>query len=108
MIKIEYEGGSQTRAYVSDLQHNTQLKGHILRGDDVRKAGAKNIRSSFLEIACEMGKIRFSRNIPRKLLTKVIEQLISFTGEDGNRDDLVDSLSGSVRHWKRKKTKVHV
>ena len=107
MIKIEYEGGSQTRAYVSDLQHNTQLKGHILRGDDVRKAGAKNIRSSFLEIACEMGKIRFSRNIPQKLLTKVIEQLISFTGEDGNRDDLVDSLSGSVRHWKRKKTKLH-
>jgi hypothetical protein len=108
LIKIEYEGGSQTRAYVSDLQHNTTLNGYLIRGDNVSKAGPKNIRSSYLEVACENGDVKFSRSIPKKQLDKMINQLVSFTGEDGRRDDIVDSLSGSVRHWKHNKTKVHL
>lgn len=108
MIKIEYEGGSQTRAYVSDLQHNPHLAGYLIRGDNVSKAGPKNIRSSYLEVASENGDVKFSRDIPKKQLDKIINQLISFTGEDGRRDDIVDSLSGSVRHWKHEKTRVRI
>lgn len=107
-IKLEYEGGSQTRAYVSDLQHNPLIRGYGLRGDNVRKAGPKNVRSSYLEVACENNEVKFSRNIPFKQVEKVIKQLLEFTGEDGKKDDLVDSLSGSVRHWKREKTKIHM
>lgn len=107
-IKIEYEGGSQTRAYVSDLQHHPQIRGYSLRGDNVRKAGPKNVRSSYLEVACENGDVKFSRRIPRRVLEKLIKQLLAFTGEDGRRDDLVDSLSGNARHWKREKTRVNM
>ena len=108
LIKIQYEPGSLSREWVSNLRSEPQLYGYNIRGDDLRKQGPKAVRSSYLEVALENGDVLFSTEIPDKQINKIFHQLISFTGEDGNQDDIEDSLAGTLHHWKRRKTKVNV
>ena len=100
-IYIEEEPGSGSRILINSYKSNPHLKGWNIRPDKVK--GAKNIRSFTLENFAENRCIKFVRN---KWNSKMIEQLISFTGEDGNKDDIVDSLTGSARMWTHKKTKI--
>lgn len=100
-VFIEEEPGSGSRILINMYRNNPKLKGWNIRPDKVK--GPKNIRSFSLENMAESGNIKFVRN---KWNNKMIEQLISFTGEDGERDDIVDSLTGSARMWMHKKTKI--
>ncbi len=100
-VYIEEEPGSGSRILINMYRNNSQLKGWNIRPDKVK--GPKNIRSFTLENMAEGGNVLFVKN---SWNTKMIEQLISFTGDDGERDDIVDSLTGSARMWVRKKTKI--
>lgn len=100
-IYIEEEPGSGSRILINSYKNNPQLKGWNIRPDKVKLA--KNIRSFTLENMAESRRIKF---VKAPWNNKVIEQLISFTGEDGNRDDIVDSITGSARMWTHKKTKI--
>lgn len=100
-VFIEEEPGSGSRILINMYRSNPKLKGWSIRPDKVK--GPKNIRSFTLENLAESGNIRFVRH---DWNTKMIEQLISFTGDDGERDDIVDSLTGSARMWVHKKTKI--
>jgi len=100
--RIEQEGGSHTGPYIHDIQHSpTIIDNEILvRADKVAKLGAKRNRAIQLAVMAEFGHIYFSDNIPYEDIIETIEQIISFTGEDGLHDDRVDALGGSARHWK--------
>ena len=100
-VFIEEEPGSGSRILINMYRNNPTLKGWNIRPDKVR--GPKNIRSFTLENMAESRNIRFVR---ASWNTKMIEQLISFTGDDGERDDIVDSLTGSARMWVHKKAKI--
>ena len=101
--RIEQEGGSQTGAYISDIQHHPDILDNeiIVRPDKVQKLGPKRNRASQLAIMAEFGHIYFSDKIPLGDIEETVEQIIQFTGEDGMSDDRVDSLGGSARYWKR-------
>jgi len=103
MAKIEKEGGSQTGAYISDLQHTDEVIDNeiILRADKVSKLGAKRNRATQLAVMAEFGHVYFSDEIDYDTIVDTLEQIIDFTGEDGKADDRVDAISGSARHWKR-------
>ncbi|RAP49295.1 MAG: terminase large subunit [Methanosphaera sp. rholeuAM270] len=98
-IYVEEEPGSGGRILISSFQ--SKLKGYSIKGDKVKTA--KNIRSYQLEIMAESQNIKF---VKASWTTKMIEQLINFTGKDGERDDIVDSLTGSARMWTKRKTKI--
>ena len=100
-VYIEEEPGSGSRILINMYRNNPQLKGWNIRPDKVK--GPKNIRSFTLENMAESGNIKFVKN---SWNNKVIEQMISFSGQDGERDDIVDSLTGSARMWVHKKTKI--
>ena len=101
--RIEQEGGSQTGAYISDIQHHPDILDNeiIVRPDKVQKLGPKRNHASQLAIMAEFGHIYFSDKIPIDDIEETVEQIIQFTGEDGMHDDRVDSLGGSARYWKR-------
>ena len=65
---------------------------------------AKNIRSFDLEALAEEGKCIF---VEAPWNMKLIDQLVAFTGKDGGVDDIVDTATGSARHWLRPKRKVN-
>ena len=100
-VYIEEEPGSGSRILINMYRNSPQLKGWNIRPDKVK--GPKNIRSFTLENMAESRNIKFVRN---SWNSKVIEQLISFTGNDGERDDITDSLTGSARMWVHKKTRI--
>jgi len=107
MTLIEQEGGSQTGAYISDLQHHEDIMDNeiIIRADKVRRLGPKRNRAAQLAVMAEFGHVYFSDNIPVDDVEQTVEQLIMFTGEDGVSDDRVDSLGGSARYWKREENR---
>ena len=100
-IRIEEEPGSGSRILINSFANHPRLKLWNIRGDKVR--GAKNIRSFALENLAESRCVKFVR---APWNNKMIEQLISFTGVEGERDDIVDSLTGSARQWTHKRTKI--
>lgn len=108
LLKIQYEPGSLSREWVSNLRTEPQLTGYNIRGDDLRQQGPKNVRSAYLEVALQEDQVKFSDQIPQNQLHKIFQQLISFTGEEGQTDDIEDSLAGTLTHWKRKRTKIGV
>lgn len=107
MALVEQEGGSQTGAYLSDLQHHEDILNNeiIVRADRVQKLGAKRNRAAQLAVMAEFGHIYFSDEIPLEDVEETVEQIVMFTGEDGMSDDRVDSLSGCARHWKREEAR---
>ena len=66
---------------------------------------AKNIRSFDLEALAEDGKCYF---VKADWNNKLIDQLVSFTGADGGEDDIVDTATGSAKHWLRPRRKINV
>lgn len=107
-VLIEQEGGSQTKVLIDDYQHHPDLRRYKIRPDKVAGKGNKSIRAFKLEVLVETGCFRISDRIPYSLRDKILKQLISFTGEDGGTDDIVDSLSGSARSWTHQKTRVRI
>ena len=63
----------------------------------------KNVRSFDLEAIAEDHRCYFVK-APWNI--DLIDQLVSFTGKEGASDDMVDSATGSARHWLRPKRKI--
>lgn len=103
IIKIEQEPGSGSKLLITKFRQDSELKGYRLRADKVKTK--KNIRSFDLEAICEDLHVKM---VKAPWNEKLISQLISFTGEDGKADDMVDAATGSARHWLRKRRRVVV
>lgn len=101
LIKIEQEPGAGSKLLISRFRSEKDLKKHKIRADKVSLA--KNVRSFDLEALAEDGKVYFVK-APWNI--EVIDQLVAFTGKDGGTDDIVDTCTGSARHWVRPKRKI--
>lgn len=100
-IYIEQEPGSASKILINKLQHIKQLRGYHIKPDKVNTA--KNIRSFDLEALAENHQLKF---LESTWTDKIIQQLISFTGAEGERDDIVDSLTGSAVRWLKPRRRV--
>ena len=101
LIKIEQEPGSGSKLLISRFRNEKDLRKHHIRADKVHLK--KNVRSFDLEAIAEDRRCYFVRadwNID------LIDQLVSFTGKEGAADDMVDTATGSARHWLRPKRKI--
>lgn len=100
VTNIEQEGASQSVLFIEQLRalmHYYKIVSH-------KPVGSKVYRSLELQALAETGRLKFvvSDNNSMKWITKAIEQLIGFDGEDSNHkkhDDIVDSLSASANYW---------
>ena len=101
LIKIEQEPGSGSKLLISRFRNEKSLRKYHIRADKVHLK--KNVRSFDLEAIAEDHRCYFVRadwNID------LIDQLVSFTGKEGASDDMVDTATGSARHWLRPKRKI--
>ena len=101
LIKIEQEPGSGSKLLISRFRNEKDLRKYHIRADKVHLK--KNVRSFDLEAIAEDHRCYFVRadwNID------LIDQLVSFTGKEGASDDMVDTATGSARHWLRPKRKI--
>jgi predicted phage terminase large subunit-like protein len=101
LIKIEQEPGAGSKLLIQRFKSDKDLKKHHIRSDKVKLA--KNVRSFDLEALAEDGKCYF---VKASWNIDLIDQLVAFTGKDGGTDDIVDTATGSARHWLRPKRKV--
>lgn len=103
LIKVEQEPGAGSKLLIQQFRRDKQLRKHHIRSDKVRMA--KNIRSFDLEALSEDGRVYF---VEADWNNKLIDQLVSFTGADGGEDDIVDTATGSAKHWMRPRRKIRV
>ena len=103
LIKIEQEPGAGSKLLINAFRRDKELKRYHIRSDKVRMA--KNIRSFDLEALSEDGRVYFCK---ADWNMKLIDQLVSFTGADGGEDDIVDTATGSAKHWLRPRRKINV
>ena len=101
LIKIEQEPGAGSKLLISRFRAEKELKKFHIRADKVSLA--KNVRSFDLEALAEDGKCYF---VKAEWNMKLIDQLVAFTGKDGGVDDIVDTATGSARHWLRPKRRI--
>jgi len=101
LIKIEQEPGAGSKLLINKFRTDKSLRGYHIRSDKVHMA--KNVRSFDLEALAEDGKCYF---VKAPWNTKLIDQLVAFTGQDGGEDDIVDTATGSAKHWLRPRRKV--
>ena len=87
---------------INQFRKNPEFRQYSIRGDKVKLK--KNIRSFNLEALAEAGRVYWLRGAWN---IKIIDHLVSFTGDDGKPDDITDSLTGSCNIWRRKRTKVN-
>lgn len=106
-IKIEEEPGSGSKLLIhkfrADFSHDKSLKGINIRADKVRVS--KKIRAFDLEGLAEDRKIKL---VKAHWNQKLVDQLVSFRGDDKKHDDIVDTVTGSARHWLRPRRKVNI
>lgn len=102
-IKIEQEPGSGSKLLITKFRHEKDLKGYRIRADKVNVS--KKVRAFDLEGLAEDGKIKMVQADWNQIL---VDQLVAFTGEDGGVDDIVDTCTGSARHWLRPRRKVYI
>lgn len=102
-IRIEQEPGASSKLLINKFRHEKEMKKFNIRGDKVRLK--KNIRSFDLEALAEDGKVGW---VKADWNMDVIDHLVAFTGEDGKKDDVADSCTGSARFWRRPKRKVNI
>lgn len=95
---VEQEPGSSPKILVQRLKQEEELKGYSIRKDKVQKDKAD--RAFDLEALSEDSNVRI---VKAWWNTRLIDQLIEFTGEDGGEDDIVDTCTGAARFWKKKK-----
>ena len=103
LIKIEQEPGAGSKLLINAFKRDKELKRYHIRADKVRMA--KNVRSFDLEALSEDGRVYF---VKADWNNKLIDQLVSFTGADGGEDDIVDTATGSAKHWLRPRRKINV
>lgn len=102
-IKIEQEPGAGSKLLIQRFRNEKDLKKFRIRADKVNLA--KNVRSFDLEAIAEDGKCYFVK-APWNI--ELIDQLVAFTGKPGGKDDIVDTATGSARHWLRPRRKINV
>lgn len=95
---IEEEPGSGSKLLITRFQQSPLFRGHSIRKDKVRIPKAD--RAFDLAAICEDQKLKM---VKAWWNMKLIKQLISFTGEEGGDDDIVDTATGSARYWKGKR-----
>ena len=103
-VRIEQEPGASPKILIDKLRRQDELQGFHIRPDKVSKAGDKLTRSFELQALAEDGKVLIAESI----FDMVVDDLVEFTGEDGGVDDLVDTGTGAVRFWTRKRRKINV
>jgi predicted phage terminase large subunit-like protein len=101
LIKIEQEPGSGSKLLISRFRTEKELKKYHIRSDKVSLK--KNVRSFDLEAIAEDHKCYF---VKADWNIDLIDQLVAFTGKDGGTDDIVDTATGSARHWLRPKRRI--
>lgn len=101
LIKIEQEPGSGSKLLISRFRNEKDLRKYHIRADKVNLK--KNVRSFDLEAIAEDHRCYFVK-APWNI--DLIDQLVSFTGKEGASDDMVDTATGSARHWLRPKRKI--
>ena len=106
-IKIEEEPGSGSKLLIqkfrADFSQDKNLKRINIRADKVRVS--KKIRAFDLEGLAEDRKIKL---LKAHWNQKLVDQLVSFRGDDKKHDDIVDTVTGSARHWLRPRRKVNI
>lgn len=102
-VKIEQEPGASPKVLINNLSRRKEFKGYSIRPDRVRDYGDKLTRSFDLQALAEADKVRISEDI----FDMVVDELVEFTGEEGGQDNITDVATGSARHWKRRRAKVH-
>jgi hypothetical protein len=107
-IVVEQEPGSMSKLLIKKFRQLEILNDYPrILADKVKDS--KLDRSFDLEILAENGKLLFDTDkLTEREIKMIINQLIAFTGEDGGEDDIVDTLTGSARYWKRPRRKVVV
>lgn len=107
MVKIEEEPGSGSKILIqkfrADFHNDKKLKRIKIRADKVRVS--KKIRAFDLEGIAEDRKILM---VKAQWNQKLIDQLVAFRGDDRRHDDIVDTITGSARHWLRPRRKVNI
>lgn len=101
LIKIEQEPGSGSKLLISRFRNEKDLRKYHIRSDKVNLK--KNVRSFDLEAIAEDHRCYF---VKADWNIDLIDQLVSFTGKEGAADDMVDTATGSARHWLRPKRKI--
>ena len=101
LIKIEQEPGSGSKLLISRFRNEKDLRKYHIRADKVNLK--KNVRSFDLEAIAEDRRCYF---VKADWNIDLIDQLVSFTGKEGAADDMVDTATGSARHWLRPKRKI--
>lgn len=101
-IRIEQEPGAASKLLINKFRHNRKFRGYNIRPDKVKLK--KNVRSFDLEALAEDGAIYWLKG---DWNMKIIDHLVSFTGKDGHADDIADACTGSVRFWRKPKSKVN-
>ena len=101
-IRIEQEPGAGSKLLINQFRRNPTFKKYNIRGDKVKLK--KNVRSFNLEALAEAGRVYWLRGDWNQ---KIIDHLVSFTGQDGKPDDITDSLTGSCNIWKKPRKKVY-
>lgn len=101
-IRIEQEPGAASKLLINKFRHNRKFKGYNIRPDKVKLK--KNVRSFDLEALAEDGAVYWLKG---DWNLKIIDHLVSFTGQEGKADDIADACTGSARFWRKPKSKVN-
>lgn len=100
-VKVEQEPGSGSKLLIKKFNKSRKLKGFRIKSDKVKLS--KKVRAFDLEALAEDRKVKM---VASHWNQTVVDQLVSFTGEDGGEDDIVDTCTGSARHFLRPRRKV--
>jgi hypothetical protein len=105
---VEQEPGSMAKLLITKFRRNRKLKGYPkIQADKVKDS--KLDRSFDLEVMAETGRLLFDTDsLSTSEIKKIVYELIEFTGEEGGEDNITDTLTGSARHWERRRRKVKV
>lgn len=101
VIRVEQEPGSGSKILIDKFRRDKELKGYSIRSDKVNKS--KKVRAFDLEGLAEDGRIKM---VKAQWNEKIVDQLVAFTGEEGGEDDIVDTCTGTARHWLRPKRRI--
>lgn len=95
---IEQEPASESKMLIQELMDLDELTWHDIQKDKV--SGSKIDRAFHLEVMAETGRVQFDTNHMSMAEIKMcIDNLIEFTGEDGNEDHTVDTMTGLANYF---------
>lgn len=95
---IEQEPASESKMLIQELMDLDELAWHDIRKDKV--SGSKLDRAFHLEVMAEAHRIQFDTDHMTMAEIKMcIENLIEFTGEEGDKDHTVDTMTGLANYF---------